>query len=160
MPNSEVTSELFRTAWSNFATGVTVITTLESEGSGIHGMTANGVASISLEPPLAMVTVGHDRNTFPLMMMNQRFGISVLTLGQRGVARHFSEEILKTLPTPPYAPLGQSMIIDGSLAMMDCKVVRTVQAGDHTIFLAEVEHVKIGYGHPLLFYQSRFAELA
>ena len=162
MPNSEVTSELFRTAWSNFATGVTVVTTLESEGSGIHGMTANGVASISLEPPLAMVTVGHDRNTFPLMMMNQRFGISVLTLGQRGVARHFSvpEEIRKTLPTPPYAPLGQSMIIDGSLAMMDCKVVRTVQAGDHTIFLAEVEHVKIGYGHPLLFYQSRFAELA
>ena len=52
------------------------------------------------------------------------------------------------------------MVIDGSLAMMDCKVVRTVQAGDHTIFLAEVEHVKIGYGHPLLFYQSRFAELA
>ena len=109
-----------------------------------------------------MVTVGHDRNTFPLMMMNQRFGISVLTLEQRGVARHFSvpEEIRKTLPTPPYAPLGQSMVIDGSLAMMDCKVVRTVQAGDHTIFLAEVEHVKIGYGHPLLFYQSHFAELA
>ncbi len=162
MPNSEVTSELFRTAWSNFATGVTVITTLESEGSGIHGMTANGVASISLEPPLVMVTVGHDRNTFPLIMMHQRFGISVLTLEQGGVARHFSvpEEFRKTLPTPPYAPLGQSMIIDGSLAMMDCKVVRTVQAGDHTIFLAEVEHVKIGYGHPLLFYQSHFAELA
>ena len=49
MPNSEVTSKLFRTAWSNFATGVTVITTIESEGSGIHGMTANGVASISLD---------------------------------------------------------------------------------------------------------------
>ena len=162
MPNTEVTSELFRTAWSNFATGVTVITTLESEGTDVHGMTANGVASVSLEPPLAMVTIGHERNTFPLMMMNQRFGISVLTREQRGVARHFSvpEEIRKTLPTPPYEELGESMVIGGSLATMDCRVVRTVKAGDHTIFLAEVEHVKIGYGHPLIFYQSHFAELA
>ena len=161
MPNTEVTSELFRTAWSNFATGVTVITTLEAEGTDVHGMTANGVASISLEPPLAMVTVGHDRNTFPLIMKNQRFGISVLTQEQRGVARHFSvpEEIRKTLPTPPYEALGESMVIGASLTMMDCRV-GTVQAGDHTIFLAEVEHIKIGYGHPLIFYQSLFAELA
>ena len=52
------------------------------------------------------------------------------------------------------------MVIGASLTMMDCRVVRTVQAGDHTIFLAEVEHIKIGHGHPLIFYQSLFAELA
>lgn len=162
MPDTEVTSDLFRTAWSNFATGVTVITTSEAEGSDVHGMTANGVASISLEPPLAMVTIGHSRNTFPLILKNQRFGISVLTREQRDVARHFSvpEEIRKTLPTPSYEELGESMVIRGSLATMDCRVVRAVQAGDHTIFLAEVEHVKTGCGHPLIFYQSRFADLA
>ena len=162
MPNTQVTSDLFRTAWSHFATGVTVITTLEVDGSDVHGMTANGVASISLEPPLAMVTIGHDRNTFPLIMKNQRFGISVLTREQRGVARHFSvpEEIRKTLPTPAYEELGESMVIGASLAMMDCRVVQTVPAGDHTIFLAQVEHIKIGDGHPLIFYQSHFVELA
>lgn len=161
MPNTKITPELFRTAWSQFATGVTVITTLESDGTDVHGMTANGVASISLEPPLAMVTVGHERNTFPLMMKNQRFGISVLTHEQRGVARHFSvpEEVRRTLPTPSYEELGESKVIEGSLATMDCRVVRTIQAGDHTIFLAQVEHVRIGYGYPLLFYQSHFAQL-
>ena len=161
MPSTEVTSELFRSAWSNFATGVTVITTSESDGSGVHGMTANSVASISLEPPIAMVAIDHERNTFPLILTHQRFGISVLTHEQRGVARHFTvpDEIRKTLPPPPYEKLGKSMVISDSLAMMDCKVVRTVQAGDHTIFLAEVEYVKIGYGHPLIFYQSRFSAL-
>ena len=89
MPSTEVTPELFRSAWSNFATGVTVITTPESDGSGVHGMTANGVASISLEPPLAMVAIDHERNTFPLILMHQRFGISVLTLEQRGGCETF-----------------------------------------------------------------------
>ena len=161
MSDTEVTPDLFRSAWSNFATGVTIITTLEAEGTDVHGMTANGVASISLEPPLAMVTIGHDRNTFPLIMTNQRFGVSILTQEQRGVARHFSvpEDIRKTLPTPPYEELGESTVIGDSLATMDCRVVRTVKAGDHTIFLAQIEHIKIGHGNPLIFYQSHFAEL-
>ncbi len=161
MPDTEITPELFRTAWSMFATGVTVITTVESDGTGVHGMTANGVASISLEPPLAMVTIGLERNTLPLIVQHQRFGISVLTTDQRGTARHFTvpDEIRKTLPSPATETLGKSRVISGSLASMDCRVVKTVPAGDHMIFLAEIEHIKIGYGHPLIFYQSHFAEL-
>ena len=50
MANTEVTADLFRSAWSNFATGVTVISTTEVDG-GVHGMTANSVTSVSLEPP-------------------------------------------------------------------------------------------------------------
>ena len=162
MSNTEVTSELFRTAWSMFATGVTVITTAESDGSGVHGMTANGVASISLEPPLAMVTIGLERNTLPLIVQHQRFGISVLTVDQQGTARHFTvpDEVRKTLPQPATEILGKSAVISGSLASMDCRVVETVPAGDHKIFLAEIEQIKIGHGHPLIFYQSQFAELA
>ena len=145
-----------------FATGVTVITTAESDGSGVHGMTANGVASISLEPPLAMVTIGLERNTLPLIVQHQRFGISVLTADQRGTARHFTvpDEVRKTLPKPATEILGKSAVISGSLASMDCRVVETVPAGDHKIFLAEIEQIKIGHGHPLIFYQSSFAELA
>ena len=162
MLNTEITPDLYRTAWSKFATGVTVITTADSDGSGVHGMTANGVASISLEPPLAMVTIGLDRNTLPLMVQHQRFGISVLTIDQRGTARHFTvpDEIRKTLPPPATEPLGESNVICDSLASMDCRVVKTVPAGDHMIFLAEIEHIKVGYGHPLIFFQSHFAELA
>ena len=162
MPNTEVTTDLFRTAWSKFATGVTVLTTPEADGSGVHGMTANGVASVSLVPPLVLAVVGHERNTFPLLAANRRFGISVLALDQRGIARHFTvpDEIRDTLPPPPTERLGKSTVISGALAAMDCRVTEAFQAGDHTVFIAEVENIKVGYGHPLVFYESHFAELA
>ena len=161
MPNTEVTSDLFRTAWSKFVTGVTVITTPELDGSDIHGMTANGVASVSLDPPLVLAIVDHERNTFPLLVANRRFGISVLTMDQRGIARHFTvpDEIRDTLPPPPTEKLGGSTVISGALAAMDCRVTEAFQAGDHTVFIAEVEHIKVGFGHPLVFFQSQFAEL-
>lgn len=161
MPNTEVTPDLFRTAWSKFATGVTVLTTPEVDGSDVHGMTANGVASVSLEPPLVLAIVGHERNTFPLLAANRRFGISVLTLDQRGIARHFTvpDDIRETLPPPPTERLGESTVISGALATMDCRVTEAFQAGDHTVFIAEVEHIKVGFGHPLIFYESHFAEL-
>ena len=145
-----------------FATGVTVITTHESDGTRAHGITANGVASISLEPPLTMVAIGLERNSLPLILKNQRFGISVLTTGQRETANHFTvhHKIRKTLQPPTTETLGKSPVISGSLVSMDCRVVKTVSAGDHMIFLAEIEHIKIGDGHPLIFYQSHFAELA
>ena len=162
MPNSDVTTDLFRTAWSRFATGVTVITTPELDGSGVHGMTANGVASVSLDPPLILAIVGHERNSFPLIATNRRFGISVLTSEQRGIARHFTvpDEVRSTLPPPPTESLGDSTVIVGALAAMDCRVTEAFQAGDHTVFIAEVEDIKIGHGHPLVFFESRFAELS
>lgn len=162
MPETGITTDLFRAAWSKFATGVTVITTPELDGSGVHGMTANGVASVSLDPLLVLAIVGHDRNSFPLLVANRRFGISVLTLDQRGVARHFTvpDEIRETLPPPPTETLGKSTVIAGALAAMDCRVTEAFQAGDHTVFIAEVEKIKIGYGHPLIFFESHFAELA
>ena len=51
MSASEIDEELFRDAWANFATGVTIISTFEADGQSIHGMTANGVTSVSLNRP-------------------------------------------------------------------------------------------------------------
>ena len=56
-------SKIFRQAWGNFATGVALVTTIEQDGT-VHGMTANGVASISLDPMLVMVCVGHKAKTY------------------------------------------------------------------------------------------------
>ena len=161
MSQNNVTSDLFRSAWSNYATGVTVISTFEADGETIHGMTANSVTSVSLEPPLALITVGHERNTHPLVKRNGRFGISVLNHWQRGVARHYTvpEEIRKTLPEPEFERLGESMVVVESLAAMDCRVVDSLEAGDHTIFVAEVENIHVSDGDPLLYFQSRFATI-
>ena len=163
MANANVTPELFRRAWSNFATGVTVVTTQESgeDHEVVHGMTANGVASVSLEPPLALAVIGHERNTHPLIARNGRFGISVLSAEQVHVARHYTMawEQRRQLPQPKLVPLGRSRVIDGALSSMDCRLVESYESGDHTIFVGQVEAIGIGVGEPLLYYRSGFAAL-
>lgn len=163
MTADNVTPELFRRAWANFATGVTVVTTHESDAGSdtVHGMTANGVASVSLEPPLALVVIGHGRNTHPLVMRNRRFGISVLSADQAHVARHYTMawEERRQLPPPKMVSLGQSRVISGALSTMDCRLVEAYESGDHTIFVGEVEAIGIGAGDPLVYYRSGFAAL-
>lgn len=156
----DITTEIFRSAWSNFATGVTIITTKENDDI-VHGMTANGVASVSLEPPLALVIIGHERNTHPLIVKNLRFGISILSSQQQQIARHYTipyEKRLKLDP-PQTEALGDSRVISGALTTMDCRVVDSYNAGDHTIFIGQVENINIGKGTPLLYFHSSFTEL-
>ncbi len=151
----------YRRAWSHFATGVTIITTLEADGK-VHGMTANGVTSVSLDPPLALACVGHERNTYGLIMATGRYGMSVLSWSQAHAARHF------TLP-PEKRPedssirfgcLGGSPFLEGAIAAMDCRVVSSHAVGDHTIFVAEVEGLLLGEGEPLVWYKGGFGGFA
>lgn len=161
MTGETVTPDKFRQAWSNFSTGVTVITTPEASGK-VHGMTANGVVSVSLTPPLALACIGHNRNSFPLIKANRRFAISILSAGQEDIARHYtkppdertSDEVIR------FAQLGESTVVDGALAAMDCRVISEHEAGDHTLFIAEVEHLSIGEGEPMLWFQGRFGGFA
>ena len=164
MSKRKIDADLFRKAWSHFATGVTIVTTPEADGleGAVHGMTANGVASVSLEPPLALAVIGHERNTHPLIVSNERFGISILAAGQEAVAHHFTMawEERKLNPSPATLVLGQSRVIAGALAAMDCALVESYESGDHTIFVGRVEEIVIGDGEPLVYFRRGFWGLA
>lgn len=157
MAGSAVNPDDFRKAWSFFGTGVTIITTREPDGK-IHGMTASSVLSVSLDPPLALASVGHNRNSHPLIRENSRFGLSILSSAQEHVARHF------TLPAEQrvradsfeYENVGTSPVIVGALSVMDCKVVAEHVEGDHTLFVARVERVKVKEGEPMIWYRGQF----
>jgi flavin reductase (DIM6/NTAB) family NADH-FMN oxidoreductase RutF len=140
---------------------VTVITTAEADG-GVHGMTANGVVSVSLEPPLALVSVGHNRNSHPLIRRNRRYGISILTTRQRDIAVHFTRPPEQRPPDAAisYRKLGKSMVIEGALGAMDCRVVSEHEEGDHTLFVAQVEAIEFGDGDPLVWYRGQFGDFA
>ena len=163
MSKSKIEADLFRKAWSNFATGVTIVTTAEVDGhsDAVHGMTANGVTSVSLDPPLALAVIGHERNTHPLIVSNERFGISILAAGQEDVARHYTMawEERRLKPSPDTLVLGRSCVIAGALAAMDCALVESYESGDHTIFVGRVEEIAIGEGKPLLYFRRGFREL-
>jgi flavin reductase (DIM6/NTAB) family NADH-FMN oxidoreductase RutF len=125
-------------------------------------MTANGVTSVSLSPPLALACVGHERNTYTLIRSNKRFGISVLSAGQEAVAAHFALPPEKRNPASQFefVHLNSVPVLKGALAAMDCRVVAAHEAGDHTIFIAEVERTEVTDGDPLLWFGGEFASLA
>lgn len=151
-------SDLFREAWSNFATGVSVITSIQNNNE-IHGMTANGIASISLDPMLVMVSVGHSAQTHNIITKNMKYAINILSEDQIETGKFFAksnQEIPKNILSEFYMSKNNSPFLSNSLASMDCNVVRTHSEGDHTIFIGEVTEIVVNNGKPLMFYQGKW----
>jgi len=153
------TQEQFRRAMAAFATGVTVIT-LDDAGS-VHGMTANAFTSVSLEPLLVLVCVDHKAQTHAHLRTRKRFGINVLSEDQTAISEHYADPDRTSAGadqagasfdrTPHGTP-----VLHGSLAYLECRLQDARDAGDHTIFIAEVEDVVVRAGRPLLFFGSDY----
>jgi flavin reductase (DIM6/NTAB) family NADH-FMN oxidoreductase RutF len=161
LQTAESIGEMYRDAWSRFATGVTVITTVEP-GGAVHGMTASSVTSVSLDPPLVLIVVGEERQTHGLIESTGRFGMSILDASQTDIAKHFATppEDRDDLDPKHIKSLEGSPVIVDSIAVMDCKVSAAHRAGDHTVFIAEVEAIDVGKGDPLVWFQRQFGGFA
>ena len=157
-----VTHSEFRKALGCFSTGVTVITV--DEGGEVHGMTANAFSSVSLDPPLVLVCVGHQARTHAHLQAKKRFGVNVLAADQRAISeyyaraseshKHAEEAGARFDRTSHGTPL-----LHGALAYLECRLHSAQDAGDHTIFIAEVEDVMVREGEPLLFYRGRYRNI-
>jgi len=155
-------SKIFRQAWGNFATGVALVTTIEQDGT-VHGMTANGVASISLDPMLVMVCVGHKAKTYPIIKESGRYGINILSEYQEPIGSFYASSESETTHEPNtrfHFTESGTAFLDGALSSMDCNVVRHYDEGDHTIFIGEVESIEVKSGSPLIFFNGKWALLA
>jgi flavin reductase (DIM6/NTAB) family NADH-FMN oxidoreductase RutF len=157
------TSSEFRLALSQFATGVTVVTAERAPGC-VHGMTANSFTSVSLDPPLILICVSHGAQLLPMVQRQKRFGINILKDNQRAISRYFArtEEDAETEKrlgiryrwTKTGVPL-----LEDALVHLACSVVDSYVAGDHTIFVAEVEGVEIYDGEPLLYLRGNYRQV-
>jgi flavin reductase (DIM6/NTAB) family NADH-FMN oxidoreductase RutF len=157
LQTAESIGEMYRDAWARFATGVTVITTVEP-GGAVHGMTASSVTSVSLDPPLVLVVIGESRQTHGLIESTGRFGMSILDAGQTEIAKHFATppESRGELKSGNVTHLSDTPVIANAIAAMDCKVSAAYKAGDHTVFIGEVESIEVGEGDPLVWFQRQF----
>jgi 3-hydroxy-9,10-secoandrosta-1,3,5(10)-triene-9,17-dione monooxygenase reductase component len=146
----------FRSVMGNFATGVTVITA--SGPAGPVGMTANAVASLSLEPLLLLVAFDNTARTLGVVRDTGRFGVSVLAAGQEDLARLFASkepEDAKFAGVPHVVHDGLPLI-EGGLAWVGCRLERLVEGGDHTIGIGAVESAEAGDGRPLLWFRGDY----
>jgi len=155
-----LTKDHFRRVMGQFATGVTVVTT--RLGDEMHGLTANAICSVSLEPLLVLVCVDHAADTHPLLEKSGVFAVNILSEKQEHVSRLFAgptEEKTGRLEGMGYrTAVTGAPIIEGCLAYLDCRIVAAYPGGDHTIFIGQVEEAEIsGDGPPLIFFRGRYA---
>ena len=158
-PTTPSTSE-FRLALGQFATGVTVVTAERAPG-GVHGMTANSFTSVSLDPLLVLICVSQNAQLLPLVKQQKRFGVNILKDNQRAISEYFarteeSAEIEKRLGIRYRWTETGIPLLEDALVHLACNVVDSHVAGDHTIFIAEVESVEVYEGEPLLYLRGKY----
>lgn len=153
----------FRKALGAFATGVTIIT-LDLDGE-VHGMTANAFTSVSLDPMLVLVCVDHSTRTHSHLHSKKRFGINVLCEDQRAISEYYAraERVHERAEAEAGARFDRTShgtpILHGALAYLECRLESVQEAGDHSIFIAEVEDVVVGEGDPLLFFRGKYRKV-
>jgi flavin reductase (DIM6/NTAB) family NADH-FMN oxidoreductase RutF len=161
-----VDPESLRSALRRWATGVTVVT---SEHNGFrHGMTVNSFTSLSLTPPLILVSLEKATRTHKLVTDSGAFGVTILSDEQQHIADSFAGRLsehedrfegLQTMTLESGAPF-----ITGGLSFLDCRVTSIQEAGTHSIFIAEVvallkEPDTGGSGQPIIYYKRAYRRL-
>ncbi len=149
----------FRRFCGRFATGVTIVTTMDREGRPA-GMTATSFASVSLEPPLVSLAIGHEATIYPAMCDADRFTVNILDSRQEALSRRFAESLPERFDGIGWQQSAERhVLIDGALGHICCRKWRTFEAGDHTIFVGEVTGGSVAeHGEPLLYYRGGYTE--
>ena len=147
----------FRRTLGMFATGVTVITAVVDEQ--VHGMTANAFMSVSLSPPLILISIDRKARMNAMLGEGVRFGISVLEARQRELSDRFAGRPGVETPEPRFEVVHGTPLVEGALAHLVARVVRSYWGGDHSLFLGRVQYVRYGEGTPLLFHGGRYEQV-
>ncbi|MGH7673517.1 MAG: flavin reductase family protein [Gemmatimonadales bacterium] len=150
---------LFRQLLGRFATGVTVLTTRTPAGDPI-GMTASSIASVSLDPPLLLVSVDRRHDMHAALDAAAHFVLNILAADQEALSRRFAADEPDRFGGVGYRPNKQGIaMLDGVLAHIECEKRTAVPAGDHTVYLGLVIGGAVTERRPLLYYRGGYASL-
>jgi len=151
----------FREVMSRFATGVSVVTTID--GARPAGITVNALSSVSLDPPLVMVALDRSRFITPMVRTHGRYAVNVLGEGQSALSDCFAHA-----PVSPsreefcgaswHAGSAGLPLLDGAIATLECTVVQTFSAGDHDLFIGRVDALDCAddSATPLVFFRRHY----
>ncbi|HUG49298.1 MAG TPA: flavin reductase family protein [Candidatus Limnocylindria bacterium] len=158
----------YREALGRFVTGVTVVTTLEQTQAGAQpwGTTVNSFTGVSLDPPLVLVSIGRNRAIHPIIGRTGRFGVNVLGEGSQVLSDCFAGAP-SAMPKDAFcgarweASEAGLPLLEQAIAFVGCAVERTIEAGDHTLYIARVLEtaVRDEPGWPLLYFRRRYLRI-
>ncbi len=154
--SAAIDSRALRNACGLFATGITVVTT-EVDGD-VHGMTANAFMSVSLDPPLLVISVGLKARLHDLLKQTGRYAVSILRHDQEDYSSHFAGWPVEGLEVR-FERCHDYPVLPDALAYFVCKVVDAHPAGDHTLYIGQVEYLEHDAGEPVLFYSGKYRQM-
>ena len=156
MTNQAFNPREYRNTLGRFATGVTIVTALQNGKP--HGMTANAFVSVSLEPPLVLISLDNRSHMHRVLSVAGMFGVSVLAEDQRALSDHFAGRAVEGLHVRFLSRAG-AMLVEGAIASFVVRVRDIYPAGDHTLYVGSVEHFEHREDKPLLFYGGKYERL-
>jgi flavin reductase (DIM6/NTAB) family NADH-FMN oxidoreductase RutF len=154
----------FRTVMGQFATGVTVVTTLD--GGRPQGITVNALTSVSLHPPIVMIALDRKRFIIPAIEASGRYAVNILAEDQQWLSDCFAGANV----TPnrdafcgaPWHPGTTGLpLIAGAIAALECVVAQRVEVGDHVLYIGRVEACSLAEPEapPLLYHRRRYLRI-
>ena len=151
-----IDKDAFRRVLSNFAAGVTIVTTLDRDGAP-HGLTATAFTSVSLDPPLVLVCIDKKAETYPHFAPAGVFAVNFLAADQRDVSQHFAKHGGDKFSGLAWrrGVLG-TPILEGSIGHVECRIANGYEGGDHTIYVGEIEAADASDGPPLLHFRHAY----
>ncbi|MBX9928682.1 MAG: flavin reductase family protein [Gemmatimonadaceae bacterium] len=150
----------FRAALSRFASGVTVVTVRDADGTD-HGMTVSAFSSVSLTPPLVLACI--DEAASMAMHLHDRiaFGISILAADQAERSQRFADPAADRFAGVAVTRAASGVaLLDGAVATLACTATALYPAGDHRILVGQVDDVQLREGAPLVYHRGAYARLS
>lgn len=148
----------FRHTLGRFASGVTVITA--QDGNEKRGMTASAFVSVSLTPPLILISVDRRAHMHALLQRPEvtHFGVNILGANQKALSNHFGGRSDPEVQVSWFEHEGLPLI-GGAIAQLVCRKEHAIEAGDHTLYLGFVEYSRYTDDDPLLYFRGQYHEL-
>ena len=148
-----------RRVMGHFATGVTVITTKDGGGTP-NGLTANAFMSLSLDPPLVVISVDKGATCYACFQLDNGFTVNFLGEDQEEISRRFATKGADKFAGLKWHP-GENgaAVLDGAIGHVECKIVQCYEGGDHTIVVGEIVNASATGERPLLFFKGKYQKL-
>jgi flavin reductase (DIM6/NTAB) family NADH-FMN oxidoreductase RutF len=151
----------FRRTLGCFATGITVITTVDDDGGPV-GLTANSFTSLSLDPPMVLFCLDRNIQSFEAFHDNRHFAVNILSAGQKDMSSRFAQSGAEKWSGVEFETWETGCpILDGCLANLECDIESIHEGGDHVIIIGEVKRIACAEdgSAPLIYFRGGYAGL-
>lgn len=154
-----IEAQELRRVMGHFATGVTVITTVDKSGVP-NGLTANAFMSLSLNPPLVLISVDKGATCYSCFELQNGFTVNFLSEDQEEISRRFATKGADKFAGLSWHPGSNgAAVIDGALGFVECKITQCHDGGDHSIIVGEIVNAGASGERPLLFFRGKYQRL-